>query len=710
MLYTLTSFSLSYLLNSSKFTSYSFSCRYKKKLIGEVCPSSTPIVARDKKDILSLLRNLFKKMFQTQDSIVFNIGIDGVKVPKILQFSTKHQAMIGGCHPQNFITRSEIEEKSGTVEDVQITLKLPGGVVVKKASELKVAVMQFQHCPHSMSPIFPLVAQAQSINQSTGFSSNTCSIVSEAVTELRQEWPNKTIHFLNVCNDAVSCDLHFTITSIASYLDGESEHLGGTDANHNAKSMRGQALVGGTQICVLGTHYIDAGLIKVAGLPVDLWRIRDYASDALVLKLCSHTTVFKITEGLHAERTNRSATTENHSALVYALLFNRSFLYAVNRKGPLSARGRIWMIWSATIFFLHIKGVSIVTKRNFLMGALPLCFLAMDNLVALLHRTTDEVCEHLFGTWRGHSDGFTTREACDLADKSIVYSQLMCKHKFDRGNAKYGYQDDSMQDAECDNDEPKKMSGDSDFFSDNIQVDLGDPGIWKAKGVEMDSNHRASLIWAYLRPEINEINVAMQKFLAHFQVTSFLDLASTEMPVKVHSLKILFFDYVKTGSHDPINKDYQSATNNPAECDNHEEGDDDMDNMDDNMPSNDSKESSIDGVLNRSIDALSELAGFKSPGATTNNQSSNVDDACDDDNTIAHKKTKFQKLREQKETERDVFKNFWTAIDGFSSNKPFSLWHNKFVLKAIESFDLKQRQNGRVDTLGKKMSINTIYS
>ena len=54
--------------------------------------------------------------------------------------------------------------------------------------------------------------------------------------------------------------------------------------------------------------------------------------------------------------------------------------------------------------------------------------------------------------------------------------------KFDRGNAKYGYQDDSIQDAECDNDEPKKMSGASDFFSDNIQVDLGGPGIWKAKG------------------------------------------------------------------------------------------------------------------------------------------------------------------------------------------------------------------------------------
>ena len=58
----------------------------------------------------------------------------------------------------------------------------------------------------------------------------------------------------------------------------------------------------------------------------------------------------------------------------------------------------------------------------------------------------------------------------------------MCKQKFDGGNAKYEYQDDCLQDAERDNDEPEKMSGASDFFSDKIQVDLGGPGIWKAKG------------------------------------------------------------------------------------------------------------------------------------------------------------------------------------------------------------------------------------
>eukprot|EP00978_Attheya_sp_CCMP212_P020911 scaffold60496_cov59-Attheya_sp.AAC.1 len=62
-------------------------------------------------------------------------------------------------------------------------------------------------------------------------------------------------------------------------------------------------------------------------------------------------------------------------------------------------------------------------------------------------------------------------------------------------------------------------------------------------------------------------------------------------------------------------------------------------------------------------------------------------------------------MREQKETERVVFRNFWTAINGFCSNTPFHLMHSKFVLIAMESFDLKQCQNGRVDTLGKKMSI-----
>ncbi len=60
-------------------------------------------------------------------------------------------------------------------------------------------------------------------------------------------------------------------------------------------------------------------------------------------------------------------------------------------------------------------------------------------------------------------------------------------------------------------------------------------------GVKMDSGHRANLIWAYLQPGINEIELSMQEFLSHFEVTFFLDLASTEMAVEVHDLKTMFF-------------------------------------------------------------------------------------------------------------------------------------------------------------------------
>jgi hypothetical protein len=126
------------------------------------------------------------------------------------------------------------------------------------------------------------------------------------------------------------------------------------------------------------------------------------------------------------------------------------------------------------------------------------------------------------------------------------------------------------------------------------------------------------------------------------------------------------------------------------------------------MSSDNLQESSIDGVLNRSIDALSDMVGFKT-AVTLNDTSNHVDDACVDD-TIVHQ-TILSSRREQKEIEREVFRNFWTAIDGFLANKPFNIWHNKFVLKAaIESFDFKQCQNGRVDTLSKKMSIKARYT
>jgi hypothetical protein len=123
------------------------------------------------------------------------------------------------------------------------------------------------------------------------------------------------------------------------------------------------------------------------------------------------------------------------------------------------------------------------------------------------------------------------------------------------------------------------------------------------------------------------------------------------------------------------------------------------------MQSDNTEESSMDRVLtNRLTDALSEMAGLRIP------VSLNDPSITDHDNTIPPKNGRAKKMRDQKETERAVFKSFWTATKGFCPNTAFHLMPRKFVLIAMESFDLKQLQNGRVDTIGKKMSIQVRYT
>eukprot|EP00978_Attheya_sp_CCMP212_P002906 scaffold5988_cov84-Attheya_sp.AAC.2 len=135
-----------------------------------------------------------------------------------------------------------------------------------------------------------------------------------------------------------------------------------------------------------------------------------------------------------------------------------------------------------------------------------------------------------------------------------------------------------------------------------------------------------------------------------------------------------------------MNKHYQSKNNNEGH--NQQESNDHIDDKD-NMQLDNTEESSMGGVLNRLIDALSEMAGLRIP-VSLNDPSIN-----DHDNTIPAKNDKAKKMREQNETERVVFRNFWTAINEFCSNTPFHFMHSKFVLiVTMESFDSKQCQNG----------------
>ena len=72
---------------------------------------------------------------------------------------------------------------------------------------------------------------------------------------------------------------------------------------------------------------LDPGLLHVANIGIDLWRIKDYASDLLVLKLASSSTVGALCNIVGTEKDSVIVT-----VLCISLYFMRLQLYAVNCK------------------------------------------------------------------------------------------------------------------------------------------------------------------------------------------------------------------------------------------------------------------------------------------------------------------------------------------------------------------------------------------
>lgn len=74
-------------------------------------------------------------------------------------------------------------------------------------------------------------------------------------------------------------------TMMRDFLEGNSSIVGTTDANHNIKNFRYQLIgaPGGGGVTTIGDYAIDTGLLQLAGVHHELYRVKDYASDLLVL-------------------------------------------------------------------------------------------------------------------------------------------------------------------------------------------------------------------------------------------------------------------------------------------------------------------------------------------------------------------------------------------------------------------------------------------
>lgn len=114
------------------------------------------------------------------------------------------------------------------------------------------------------------------------------------------------------------------------------------DNKHNNKNARGQ-VVTGTSPSSIGSFVLDPWHLKMAGVAQELYRIEDWASDTVVLRLCSPLTVTKLINAGFDD-------VGNLSVLVVTLMFIRLRNYSVNAS-DLNWKDRCMYQWCSLLWF-----------------------------------------------------------------------------------------------------------------------------------------------------------------------------------------------------------------------------------------------------------------------------------------------------------------------------------------------------------------------
>ena len=159
------------------------------------------------------------------------------------------------------------------------------------------------------------------------------------------------VHCISMAFDGLVTETEFIRKNLISFMNGTTNSVVMTDCNHAAKNLRSQ-LVLGTIIVVGGKAIFDVGILHLAGVPQELYRINDYASDVLVLQLCSSSTINKLLTLLLTSNEDPL----NISFMAITLYFLRSFICAFNSV-DLSCEARVSMLWSSLMWFSSLKGV-----------------------------------------------------------------------------------------------------------------------------------------------------------------------------------------------------------------------------------------------------------------------------------------------------------------------------------------------------------------
>ena len=361
-------------------------------------------ITANESNIHSRLKHYLVRLAADGIRASISIGFDGTKVPPVLTLSTLHRAIIGGATPHHFISVDDLTEE-------QVKSKLDKQSDIIRADEIKVAVISIQNAKKKKCPFFVLAGQPQTVNMPSSFNEFVTQACLSVCNELKEA------DLVSVAADGVGCDNKWVCQQLRGFLRGDNRHVGLIDTDHNAKNFRYQ-LLGGSSVVMMGNFIIDPELLRLARVEIDLWRVKDFASDLLVLKLASEKTINKLSQ-LDNEDSSCIA------VLSVTLYFLRLRLYSVNAK-VFGFRGRMTFMWSSMIWFTSLGYKStlgtnqsnmLANRRNFVTETIAFIFLFVRKDIINPRYCTSEPNEHTFGGWRCEKREATTQECTEIEEK-----------------------------------------------------------------------------------------------------------------------------------------------------------------------------------------------------------------------------------------------------------------------------------------------------
>jgi hypothetical protein len=209
--------------------------------------------------------------------VAFTAGFDGTVLAKSFQihYSSDGNAVVGGVYPNHFLPLPESNSGDGD-EVAKFLSECVNGDKREAASEIKVCVLSFRCTPPGTCPCYTLVGRPQMINQQSTFGLEVVNACLRATIE------DGNSILLNTTTDGVSTEVQWNKEVTLDYLDGKINYVSLPDTNHNVKNSRYQ-LIGGSSPASIGAYVFDPALIHLAKVSQKLWRVEDFASDALLL-------------------------------------------------------------------------------------------------------------------------------------------------------------------------------------------------------------------------------------------------------------------------------------------------------------------------------------------------------------------------------------------------------------------------------------------